>query len=334
MVQIRYFFLSVFYFLFLIGSVRSDQDVSTLYVHGYTGNPDGAKEQKIAFAVPEKYQAPALPDTQKETGIGPNRWIAAVAQLWKKNINLSQAFMGQGPDVAVLASTVAQNLADDPFVLFGICRGGCAAINYIAKHNPQNLKALVIESTPASMPALLHAKMAQVGLSAKHDEKFFRALFHAYPKNSIPPMQVLKNIANKELPILILHSKEDKNIPFEHALMLYISFKEHGFTNVFLVQLHGKHAYSLQEDAFNYLTAVHSFYKQFDLPCTAAYATKTMNLYEYDLAKAQKKIAVYEKELAKQLQKTHKKMAMSTGLVGVSVYAWNYLKKNKQIKPA
>lgn len=330
MAQIRQLFLSAFSILFLIDTVHAGQYVCTLYVHGYTGSPDGVKEQKEAFSAPEKYQAPALPDTQKETGFGVNRWIAAGAKLVKKNINLSQAFMGQGLDVTVVASCVTQNFANEPFTLFGICRGGCAAINYIANHNPTNLKALVIESTPANMPALLHKKMAQAGLSSKHDEKFFRALFHAYPKNSVPPVQALKNIANKELPILILHSKDDANIPYEHALMLYVAFKEHGFNNVFLVRLHGKHAYSLQEDKVNYLTAVHSFYKQFGLAHNPAYATKTMNVYQYDVARAQKKVAIYEKELTKQLQKTHKKMAMSTGLMGASIYTWNYLTKNKK----
>ena len=336
MVQIQRLFSFIFCFILLTAATQASQDACTVYIHGYTGNPDGAKEQKEAFSDPEQYQAPALPDTQPETGVGPNRWIAAAAQLWKKKINLSQAFMGQGPDVKVLYKHVQKNLtADQPFVFFGICRGGCAAINYVAKYNPQNLKALVIESTPASMPALLHAKMAKAGLSLKYDEKFFRALFHAYPKNSTPPIQAIKKIKNKKLPILILHSKNDQNIPFEHALMLYLAFKEQGFENVHLSVLYGKHAYLLQEDKGAYLTVVHSFYKQYGLKHNPFYATKTMESYAYDIVQAQKEVDIYEKQLAQQLQKTHKKMAMSTGLMGASVYAWNYLiGKNKSKRSA
>ncbi|MBP6892245.1 hypothetical protein KBB68_01560 [Candidatus Babeliales bacterium] len=331
MIQVQKFFLYIFCFLLLIDVVLADQNVSTLYIHGYTGNPEDVQKQKEAFSTPEKYQAPALPDTQKEVGVGINRFIASVARVWKKNLNISQAFMGQGADLKVIASSVEQNFVDESFVLFGICRGGSAAINYIAQYNPENLKALIIEATPASMPALLHAKMAKIGLSCKHDEKFFRFFFQAYPKNSIPPVQAVKNILNKELPILILHSKDDCNIPFEHALMLYLSFKEHGFNNVFLVPLHGKHAYSLQEDSLNYLTAVHSFYKNFGLAYNEKYATVAMNSYQYDLVKAQEKVALYEKKLQQQLQKTHKKMALGAGLAGASIYAWNHLiEKNKR----
>ncbi len=331
MIQFKKLLLS-FLCLFFTFAAAASQDACTLYVHGFTGNPDGAQEQKIAFPNSHNYQAPALLDTQKETGFGKNRIIAEVAKLWKKNINITKAFMGQGPDAKVLADCAQKNIADQSFILFGICRGGCAAINYVAKYNPTNLKALIIESTPASMPALLHAKMAQAGIPAKFDKDAFHALFSAYPADAIPPVQALKNIKNKALPVLILHSKDDVNVPFEHALMLYFSFKEHGFENVFLVPLHGKHAYSLQEDSINYLTAVHSFYKHFDLAHDATYSTKIINSYVYDVQKAQKKINTYEKDLAKKLQKTHKKMAMSTGLMGASMYAWNYLIKNKPDK--
>ncbi len=332
MVQVRQLILSRFFLLFLSCVARADKDVTTLYIHGFTGRPSGVHDQKIAFPNPEKYQAPAMPDTQKETGFGLNRIVAAAAKLKKKDINLSQAFMGQGADVKTIAEFVEKGIIDEPFILFGICRGGSAAINYVAQYNPKNLKALVIESTPADMPALLHAKMAQTGINQKFDESFFRMLFSAYPKNATPPVKALKNIANKELPILILHSKDDENISFEHSLMLYLSFKDHGFCNVHLVPLQGKHAYSLQQDSVNYLTAVHSFYKQYDLVHDALYAIKTMDAYDYSTVQAQKELKKYQEKLQKQLQKTHKKMAFGIGLMGATVYAWNYLFDKKQLK--
>jgi hypothetical protein len=54
----------------MMGALQAYEDACTVYLHGFTGNPSGALEMQDAFVNPAYVQAPALPDTQKETGLG------------------------------------------------------------------------------------------------------------------------------------------------------------------------------------------------------------------------------------------------------------------------
>lgn len=311
-------------------------NVKTVYVHGFSGSPEGAAQQKEAFPSSINFEAPFLPDTQKETGFGPNRLLAIAASYLGKNINRSHAYMGQGPDIQAIANCINEKKIDtSPFTLFGICRGGSAAINYIAEHNPKNLKAVVVEASPSNMPGLLHDKMAKIGISPTLDKYFFKLMFSAYPKNSIPPIQALQDIQNKDLPVLLLHSKEDKYIPFSQALDLYSSFKNSGFKNIHLVALNGKHSKLLEQDKDAYLKTVHSFYKKYGLMHNSNYAIDDINnLSNYDIDKATFELNLQRIELQKQIQNSRKGMVLGAILILASVYAWNYLTNNKPSQPA
>jgi dienelactone hydrolase len=252
--------------------------------------------------------------------------IAYAGSRWNKNINRSYAYLGQGPDITAIAEHVEKYISPDtPITLFGCCRGGSAALNYVAEFNPKNLKAIVLEAVPASMPWAMHAFLAKCGIPMSYDERFLKMMFPAYPAASIPPIDALQNIQNKKLPILILHSKIDKNIPFVHALKLYKAFKDNGFENVHLVSFEGQHAYLLRDAREKYLTAVHSFYKQYGLAHKAEYATKDMSFYAYDMQESQREIEAYEQGLKHQTKKTQKTLTRTGvlalgGLVSAYVY--------------
>lgn len=286
-----YFLLVINLFLFDwqgISGSSSQQvaDKNVLYVHGFTGLPDGWKKMIPAIFPDSNVIAPTLPDAKPVTGFGLNKLIYVTASLWGKTINRGDSDLGHDKDVEAIASTIP----DKPFVAYGICRGGTALINTIAKHNPQNLKALIIEASYASLPKMLYGFLSSYGISTKYAESFAKFIFPSYEIGSVSCQKAIPFIKNKNLPVLILHSQDDVTIPLAHALMLYKAFKENGFEHVYLAEVKGAHAYSLRDDEVAYLTAVHSFYKKYDLPYDAQYATADMNSYVPSVARVTQKL--------------------------------------------
>lgn len=296
--------------------------VVTEYIHGFTGQPSGALEMVAAFPNPQNFQAAALPDTKKETGYGLNRLISYCGSFWKKNVSRSYAYMADGQDVEAIHEHVQQNIGTQPMVLFGNCRGGTAALNYVTKYNPDNLKAIVCEAMTGDLVAVLHPILSRAGLDTNWDATFFRFLFPSYPKDAISPLHAVEKITNKKLPVLLLHSREDKTIPFVHALRLYATLKKNGFENVHLVVLPGKHVYLLRDCQQEYLTAVHSFYKHYGLEHNPKYATADMQSYRYDVEQAQREVEDYETSMQMQRKQTRIALAaLSTvGIVGIAAY--------------
>lgn len=131
-------------------------------------------------------------------------------------------------------------------------------------------------------------------------------LFPAYPKNSQPPIQAIKNIQNKKLPILLIHSATDQKVPVVHSYQLYQEFKQQGFENVELVILpEGRHGYILQDEKIKplYLQAVHNFYKKYQLPYDTTWTQQEFDWTKYDPSNLQNFIKFYEKNIEKKYQK-------------------------------
>jgi dienelactone hydrolase len=294
-------------------------------VHGFTGQPDGWKKLIPAILPDSNVIAPALPDTKSVKGFGLNKLIYITASLWGKKINRSDCDMGHDKDVEAICEQIPQK----PFIAYGMCRGGSALINTIAKHNPQHLQALVIEAAYASYPKILYGFLSSYGISTKYAESFAKFLFPAYEIGSVSCQKAIPFIKNKDLPILIMHSKDDATIPFAHSLMLYKAFKDNGFTNVYLAELQGQHAYSLRDDQKAYLTAIHSFYKKHNLPYEAEYATADMESYTPDVARITQKLTIYYDGIKKDIQRNRAEMYNSS--VGKLIIAAARLQKQSSI---
>lgn len=268
-------------------------------MHGFTGKPDGWQELVPAIMQDSHVVAPALPDSKTVRGVNFSKLLYLLSSFWGKHINRIDSDMGHDKDVEVIFKQIPQKR----FVAYGMCRGGSALIHTIAKHNPEHLKALVIEAAYASYPKLFYGLLSSYGLSTKYAESFAKFLFPAYQARSLSCQKLIPLIKNKDLPILILHSKDDAVIPFAHSLMLYKAFKENGFKNVYLVELQGKHAYGIRDDQKAYLTAVHSFYQKHDLPYEPKYATANMESYTLDIARVTQKITHYYQGIKKNIQR-------------------------------
>ena len=304
-----------------------NEPIKTIFAHGAFAHPGQAKHFKEAFAQADNFISPRFADNQKETNWNPAHHLIALKTKSKYptvDYAPSKAYFGQEGDIQILQKAVESS--NDKVVLFGECRGGIAAINCLAnsKDNPQKIKALVIEGTPAHITEAFNDKFAKLGLPCSISEKLFKYIWSSYPSNSKTTLDALSNIKNKETPILIIHSKEDKNFSFANGLKLYKKCKDEGFSNVYIAPLKGKHCRSLQDDKENYLTAVHSFYKNHQLPHNPTYATANMDQYFYNLEDAEKEINQDATNLKFLIRSRQNTILGVTALCAIGYYAYTH----------
>jgi hypothetical protein len=310
--QFHKILISIFMAIVALGHVlEASQLPKSVYVPGFTGHPKSYEKIKAVFCTPDSIIGIHMPDAKPEIGYDLNRLIAFCGGFWKKNVSRSYADMGQTLDIKAIHDQVSQQVGSGPMAMFGCCRSGSAVISYVAQHNPDNLKAIVLESPSSDMSATLQPWLTSFGLPTSWDKGLWRIFFPHYPKNAIPPIDVIKNIKNKDLPILILHGDLDVIIPYAQGLQLYLTFKKHNFKNVHFVTLKGRHAYLLRDDGQNYLTAVHTFYKHYGLPYDVESATGNIQNYCYDMYQAQEKIDQYFAALPETMRRRQKQIAIA-----------------------
>jgi len=161
-------------------------------------------------------------------------------------------------------------------VIFGLSRGASAALNLMALYNPPQVKALVLESPFDTVGSIIDNKRKQLHLEwLSHDtgEYIMEKIFRHYNRNGIRPIDMVSDI-RKELPILIICSKEDPLVPWYSSIQLYKKLKESGHLSVHLFLAdHGKHSRILcDQDGNTYQAVVHAFYEKYGLPHNAEFA--------------------------------------------------------------
>lgn len=282
-------------------------DNHTIYSHGIVDGPHQINRFDQAIET-DNTTAVAFDDTNSETGYGINRIISEISTRLGKPVNRSKMYMGQAQDIQTIHQAVQKVPADNETILYGCSRGAATLINYMAQHNPQQVKAMVLDATPSNMPQATHTALAKLGLHQSWDKSLFRTIFPAYPCDATAPVDAIQNIKNKALPILLIHSQQDSKVPFVNSLQLYREFKQQGFKYVHLAAIPtGRHSFLLQDDTVKdrYLQAVHSFYKAYNLPHNPEHATADIKQYDYDLQKASQEIATYQQALQKQYEDSH-----------------------------
>ncbi len=306
-------------------------DLYTIYAHGIVDNPAQIKRFKQAIATDQEHtKSITFPDTQKETGYGINRMISEITTLIKKPVNRSKMYMGTGADIQAIDTilqTVSQN---NDLILYGCSRGGTALINYLAQHNPDHIAAIILDATPAHMPATIHPILAKIGIHSSYDETIFSTLFPAYLQNSTGTKQLISKIKNKKIPILLIHSQNDTKVSYDHSLQLYQEFKQNGFKNVYLATIpSGKHSFLLQDVHANavYLQAVHSFYKQFGFPYNSQWVQDNLQQYQPTLDNVQEQIAEYADALTKEYKQSKQRNIVGASLITILLISYLLYKK-------
>lgn len=244
------------------------QPTTIIYCHGIVDNASQAQRFATAFPSDSNLIAVNFADSIPATGYNLNALIGYVASLAGKTVNRNKMFMGQADDLNVIGKALKSCRPTTPVIAYGCSRGAAAWLTYIGKYNPENIKALILDACPADMVQGLDPQLAKLGIPLTMDTSIFQTLFPAYPHNAISPLQAIKTIKNKNLPILLIHSKTDRRVAWINSLMLYQAFKDNGFTNVHLcIVPDGNHSFILQnsDQAAHYLQAVHSFYNRYNI---------------------------------------------------------------------
>lgn len=244
--------------------------VTTIFCHGIINN----NEQMLPFiknTIISEAVSFDFPDAVAPCDWDINTFIYNICNIFGKKVNRNNMYMGQGKDIQTLHETYTKTV-DDQIILYGVSRGGSAILSYVAEHNPNNLKAIVLESSPANMLHAINNLQQKLGIklctTQASQEALFRMLFPAYPTDAMPPIQSLNKIKNKDLPICIVHAKTDSRVSISESYVIYSTLKKYGFKNIYLVELeNGKHGFLYQAPSFSiYKHAINSFYKTYDLP--------------------------------------------------------------------
>jgi hypothetical protein len=185
---------------------------------------------------------------------------------------LTRYNLGQDKDIEAINNTYEQILsqnnlgANEKMIGYGTSRGAMALINWVVTHNPQKIKALVLEGTPSSFDDIIEFS---TGFSKHYYTALKKILVTATAFKTDGPnaVQSVPNLP-KDLPIILIASKADTTVPFQCSVKLYESMINNGFTNVQLVLLnkpdHNEYLSHNELDTQTYMNAVQDFYKKLE----------------------------------------------------------------------
>jgi|SRR3989339_143392 len=292
-ISIHLFIIQCFWSLLHSHDLPTIQDVPvTLYCHGV--GADESQVHEYTEMIMEPYQTFNFPDTERPRGISLNTIIYySCNMIGRKNINRKKMFMGQGEDITTIKNQMEPQKS---YVLYGLSRGGSAIINYMAEYNPKNIRALILDETPANMIDVMDnlkrpaknmcgldnssdgardtkettsnkkkskKKRVKKPLTEAKREKSFRRVFPAYPKGARSGIENISFIENKNLPVFLVYTRIGSRYHFpSSAWRLYLAFKQAGFQHVYLCELEEHSQHSVGNDRKLYIERLHSVYKK------------------------------------------------------------------------
>lgn len=184
-------------------------------------------------------------------------------------LNREGVYLAQQPDIDRLAEHVKDGKA--PTVIVGLSCGASTALNFASQCNPDNLRALVLESPfddPMSIVdhILARNRLASLPCARAFGAALLSLCFPNYDLDGITPLQQITEHPIRT-PTFMVASLEDKLVPAWSTIRLYQAMIEAN-PHVYLLLLNkGKHSKLLhQEEGSIYQAAVNAFYKEHNLP--------------------------------------------------------------------
>jgi hypothetical protein len=314
-------------FFLLCSSITHSKSI-TVFAHGIVD--DGSQSQRFQKVIStSQIISPNFADAFNPSGLNCNNFLYTICSHFGKKINQNAMFMGQKDDIAVLERTVAQISDEKQIILYGCSRGAATIISYLGIYNPENIGAIVLDACPANISKTVQMTLAQLGINPNYCTTIFSYLFPQYePKLAITPIQAIQTIKNKNLPILLMHSLEDRKVHYTDSLKLYQTFIEAGFTNVHLCLLpQGRHSYLLQDEHVKdrYTQAVHSFYKKYCLPYNSEIETDNFKFTPLTKEEIKDQIQKYQKEILKAYHSAYQRNIYYSTAIIVFAVVWWYL---------
>jgi len=186
-------------------------------------------------------------------------------------VNRSQTSFAQENEIQALDEV--QATITTPLILVGASRGASTILTLLGTKPhayTQNVKAVVLESPFGSMDDIvrnvLGESLYQYPQARSLGHNIVRFIFSQYKKRGVSPLSVVANIP-KNIPILIVCSKEDARVPAWSSENLAQALKDAGHPMVHCVTLErGVHGKLIKgPDGQTYRNAVHAFYQKYGL---------------------------------------------------------------------
>ena len=187
--------------------------------------------------------------------------------------------LGQDNEIARLNKVYQEYAIQTPeIILFGLSRGASTILNFVATHQPTQVVALVLESPFDCVESIIKKKLQQFGLSFSEGniawgQRVMSFIFALYNPLGIHPINVVQNI-DKNIPILIICSKQDQLVPYTSSVELYkkLIASGHKKTHIRTIDFgkHSKILWDMQQETYRNCT--HAFYKKYNLPYITEYA--------------------------------------------------------------
>ena len=240
----------------------------TVFCHGIIDNQHQVQNY-LNRSIFGKIYSFDFPDTRPHYSWDLNGLISRISSLFGrstlkpfgKQVNRDQMFMGQDLDIVQLKEAL-QKQSDKKLILYGVSRGASTIVSHLGQiQDAKNIQAIVLESPAADMLDGIANFSAKLGIPLP--QSLFRLIFYRYPEHPYTPVTAVSDIANRDLPIFIIYTREDTTVHPAQSWILYKAFKEKGFKNVYIQEVKtGRHCNLHLEKTFetDYCEPIKAFY--------------------------------------------------------------------------
>jgi dienelactone hydrolase len=179
--------------------------------------------------------------------------------------------LGQSDDCNRLINVIKKYCKDgQKCILQGVSRGASVILLVLALNPDLPVAAVILESPFDSIDSVLDNIIEQLGgwsLLKRYKYTIFTFIFKNYKPGLFNPIDYVDRI-NRDIPILIVCSLSDHLVHAKSSLRLYNALIKSGHKKTHILILSkGRHGFLLQgENKKLYESAVHNFYKEYDLP--------------------------------------------------------------------
>ncbi len=202
--------------------------------------------------------------------------------------DFSKANLGQEADVQTLGQAYQEHLKKYPetdVVLYGDSRGAATIFNFIAHHKPAYVKAAILEGIYDSLDHIIKHFITsnKSTFTEKLLNRLARITLGGY-KNEGMNQRESAEIIDDTIPLLLVISLKDGQVPPQSAFYLYKRLQERGHKQVHLLvlkkSLHPIYMMDDPEDKKVYESVVHAFYKHYNLPHNAQKAALGKQMFQ------------------------------------------------------
>lgn len=241
-----------------------DQNHTVLFLHGliddYTQSNEYCKETK-GLNTRRNKSGNYLHDLST-THVRSVQFDYGSSNIPQKFLYASRSTLAQGKEIELVNDAYKDIDKNHSVLLDGTSNGASVGIGFVAKYNPR-LVGMILQSPYDSVKGVI-----QENINNENGKEYAYAgvqkLFPGHDPKLESPIEQIKYIHNKDLPILLVCSKEDRVVPYKSTARLYKEFKTRGFNNVYiLLTQSGKHAQILWgPDGKKHQNVVHAFKKK------------------------------------------------------------------------